>query len=78
MSPRFARLRPEMTIDEAIAYLRCQAGQVKSIYNAYVLDASQRLLGVVGPGDLLALARAKDTRQVMRTRYQFVRESERQ
>ena len=28
MSPRFARLRPDMTVDEAIAYLRRQAEQV--------------------------------------------------
>jgi len=78
MSPRFARLRPEMTIDEAIAYLRRQAGQVETIYNAYVLDTDQRLLGVVGLGDLLASSRASNVRQVMRTRYQMVRESERQ
>jgi len=31
MSPRFARLRPDMPIDEAIAYLRRQAGQVETI-----------------------------------------------
>jgi magnesium transporter len=78
MSPRFARLRPEMTIDEAIAYLRRQAGQVETVYDAYVLDSDQRLLGVVGLGDLLASARANNVRQVMRTRYQTVGESERQ
>ncbi len=78
MSPRFARLRPEMAIDEAIAYLRRQAGQVETIYDAYVLDTDQHLLGVVRLGDLLASARAKNVRQVMRARYQSVRESERQ
>jgi magnesium transporter len=45
MSPRFARLRPEMAIDEAIAYLRRQAGQVETIYYAYVLDEEQRPAG---------------------------------
>jgi len=27
MNPRFARLRPEMTVDEAVTYLRRQTGQ---------------------------------------------------
>src|SRR3989449_10331776 len=47
MSPRFARLRPEMTGDEAIAYLRRQAEQVETIHYAYVLDSEQHLLGIV-------------------------------
>jgi magnesium transporter len=47
MNPRFARLRPDMTVDEAILYLRRQAKQrVETIYYAYVLDERQRLLGV--------------------------------
>lgn len=52
MSPRFARLRPDMTVDEAIAYLRIQARQMETVYYAYVLDTRQRLLGVVSFRDL--------------------------
>jgi magnesium transporter len=52
MSPRFARLRPEMTVDEAISYLRLQARQMETVYYAYVLDTQQRLLGVVSFRDL--------------------------
>src|SRR5688500_10630804 len=48
MSTRFARVRPEMTVDEAILYLRKQANaQLETIYYGYVLDQEQRLLGVV-------------------------------
>lgn len=48
MSPRFARVRPDMRIDEAILYLRRQAeGQVETIYYAYVLDREQKLMGIV-------------------------------
>jgi magnesium transporter len=47
MSPRFARVRPDMTIDEAIRYLRKQAPQVETIHYAYVLDFNQTLLGVI-------------------------------
>jgi magnesium transporter len=73
MSPRFARLRPEMGMDEAIAYLRRQAGQVETIYEAYVLDSDQRLLGVVSLRDLLSAPRSQQVRNVMRTRFQKVR-----
>ena len=48
MNPRYIRLRPEMTVDEAISYLRKQMReQPRTIYYAYVLDGEQRLLGVV-------------------------------
>ncbi len=55
MNPRFARVRPEMSVDEAISYLRRQAvDRVETIYYAYVLDPEQRLLGVVSFRDLFA------------------------
>jgi magnesium transporter len=78
MSPRFARLRPEMVIDEAIAYLRRQAGQVETIYYAYVLDEDQRLLGIVSLRDLLSARRDQRVRNVMRSRFQSVLEQDRQ
>jgi magnesium transporter len=78
MSPRFARLRPEMAVDEAIAYLRRQAGQVETIYNAYVLDEGQRLLGVVSLRDLLSAPRDQRVLTVMRTHFQTVSEQDRQ
>jgi len=69
MNPRFARLRPDMTADEAISYLRRQAGQVETIYYAYALDDSQRLLGVVSFRDLFAADRSKTVRDVMRVNF---------
>ena len=48
MNPRYARLRPEMSVDEAITYLRRQARErLETIYYVYVLDAEQRLIGVI-------------------------------
>ena len=39
MNPRYARLRPDMTVDEAISYLRRQARDaLETIYYVYVLD----------------------------------------
>jgi magnesium transporter len=78
MSPRFARLRPDMTIDEAVAYLRRQAGQVETIYDAYVLNEDQRLLGVVSLRDLLSAPRDQVVRHLMRTSFQSVAEQDRQ
>ncbi len=55
MNPRFARVRPEMTIDEAIGYLRRQSRErVEIIYYVYVLDPQQRLLGVVSLRELFS------------------------
>ncbi len=78
MNPRFARLRPEMDANEAIAYLRRQAGQVETIYDAYVLDSAQHLLGVVLLSDLIAAGRDRKVNQIMRRRFHTVFEDERQ
>ncbi|MCL2325783.1 MAG: magnesium transporter [Proteobacteria bacterium] len=53
MSPRFARIRPDMTVDESIAYLRKQTNEeLETIYYVYVLDSTQHLLGVVSLKEL--------------------------
>ncbi|HEX9937674.1 MAG TPA: magnesium transporter [Longimicrobium sp.] len=68
MSPRFARVRPEMTVDEAIAYLRRQARRrLETIYYIYVLDAEQRLQGVVSFRELFASPGDRLIHEVMET-----------
>jgi len=68
MNPRYARLRPEMSVDEAISYLRRQTRQhVESVYYLYVLDAEQHLLGVVSFRDLFSAQPDKRVRDVMST-----------
>ena len=69
MSPRFARLRPEMTVDEAIGYLRRQAAKLETMYYAYAVDSEQHLLGVVSFRDLFSADRTKTVRDAMRTRF---------
>lgn len=55
MSPRFARVRPDLTAEQALAYLRGQAGdKSETIYTLYVLDSDQKLLGVLSLRDLIA------------------------
>jgi magnesium transporter len=68
MNPRYARLRPDMSVDEAISYLRRQTRQhVESVYYLYVLDAEQHLLGVVSFRDLFSAQPDKRVRDVMST-----------
>ena len=66
MNPRFARLRPDMTVDAAISYLRRQREeQVETIYYAYVLDNQQHLKGVVSLRELVTAPPLKQVREVM-------------
>jgi len=66
MSTRFARLRPTMTADEALLYLRRQArAKLETIYVAYVIDAQQRLMGVVSFRDLFAAEPKKLVSDIM-------------
>ena len=75
MSPRYVRLRPDMTVDEGIAYLRRAARErVETIYYIYVLDAENRLLGVASFRELFAAQPEKLVRDIMRTRVITVRD----
>lgn len=66
MSTRYARLRPQMTVDEALSYLRRQArDRVETIYYAYVLDAEQKLVGVVSFRDLFSAPAQKTVAEIM-------------
>ena len=68
MSTRYARLRPKMTADEAIRYLRRQAREkLETIYVAYVLDPEQHLLGVVSFRDLFARRSEEAVAEIMET-----------
>jgi len=66
MNPRFARVRPEMRVEEAIRYIRRQAQEhLETIYYVYVLDGAQRLLGVVSFRELFLAPADKLVREVM-------------
>ena len=68
MSPRFARVRPEMSIDEAITYLRRQArDRLETIYYVYVLDEDQRPQGVISLRELFTAPQGRKVSEVMNT-----------
>jgi magnesium transporter len=77
MNPRYARLRPDMTVDEAISYLRKQARErLETIYYVYVLDEQQHLLGVVSFRELFAAQAGKRVRDIMHHEVLTVREDQ--
>jgi NitT/TauT family transport system ATP-binding protein len=68
INPRYVRLRPHMTVDEAVSFLRRDArDRAQTIYYAYVTDAEERLLGTVTFRDLLITSGDKTVQEVMRT-----------
>ena len=68
MNPRYARLRPEMSVDEAASYLRRQArDHAETLYYVYVLDPDQKLLGVISFRDLFMAPPERTVRDIMHT-----------
>ncbi len=68
MNPRYVHLRPDMTVDEAISYIRLRAReQIETIYYIYVLDMEQRLLGVASMRDLFQATPEQKVQDVMKT-----------
>ena len=68
MSSRFVRLRPEMSVDEAISYLRIQSKtQVETIYYCYVLGPDQVLLGIVSFRELFSANTQRHVKDIMQT-----------
>ena len=68
MNTRYSRLRADMTVAEAISYLRRDArAREKTVYYVYVVDAQEHLLGVVSFRDLIVAAGDKRVSEVMRT-----------
>ena len=77
MNPRYARLRPEMTVDEAFGYLRRQARtNLELLSYLYAIDADQRLLGVVSFRELFAARPERTVREVMRRDLVTVRDDQ--
>ncbi len=74
MHAGYVRISPDITVEEAIAEIRQQAGQVEMIYYAYTLDEAQHLMGVVSFRELLSAERSRKVREIMRTDYVFVLE----
>ena len=60
MTSDYATLLPTLSAPQALDALRRQASDVETVYDAYVVDARHKLLGVVSLRDIL-LARTRQT-----------------
>lgn len=68
MSPRFARVRPDLTVSEALTYVRKQAlGAIETVYTVYVLDSEQHLLGVTSLRTLFGSDPQRKIKDIMRS-----------
>lgn len=68
MNTRYARVRPDVTVDEAIAYLRRQGrDKLEHVNYVYVLEADQALVGVVSLRDLFTAPPGTTVRTLMTT-----------
>jgi len=66
MNPRYARVRPDVRVDEALGYVRKQTRDLQSsVSYIYVLETDQRLLGVTSLRDLFAAMPDKVVRDIM-------------
>lgn len=65
MNPRFARVRADMLVAEAIRYVRQQAQTVEPIHYIYALESSQRLLGVISFRQLFLSPAEKRIHEIM-------------
>lgn len=66
MNPRFVRLKPDVSVDVAVRYLRAQARkQIETIHYAYVIGPEETLLGTVSFRDLLLAPPEKLVSDVM-------------
>ncbi len=68
MNPRFARVRPDMTVGEAIGYLRRQAREPHEAPSyVYVIEPDQKLVGVVSFRTLFFAPPETRVRDIMST-----------
>jgi magnesium transporter len=68
MNPRFVRLRPDVSVDVAIRYIRAQSkAKIETIHYVYVLDQEQHLLGALSFRDLFLAPPDKLVSEVMKS-----------
>ncbi len=65
MTPKFVTVSSHFTVEEALAAIRRAAEEAETIYYVYVVDSSQRLIGVLNLRDLVVARSATPVRQVM-------------
>lgn len=65
MTPEYIALRDSMTVDEVFRFLRRAAPDAEQVYYLYVVDAANRLEGVVSLRDLIVADPKTKVREIM-------------
>ena len=65
MTTRYLAIRSNITVGQALAFIRINAGKVETIYYIYVVDSLKRLQGVISLKDLLFTDDAKRIDEMM-------------
>jgi magnesium transporter len=65
MTPHFVSLRASMTVDQVLAFLRKAGPDAETIYYLYVVDADNRLQGVLSLRDLIVSPSHTPIREIM-------------
>jgi magnesium transporter len=76
MNTDFAKIPPGLTASQAIGRLRQQASRKETIYYSYVVDADDRMLGVVSLKELVLARPEAPVSDIMSTELVSVRASE--
>jgi len=67
MTTEYLAFAPDMTVEEAIKELRLEAPDVETIYYLYILDAEERLVGVLSLKNLILATPQTLLRDIMKT-----------
>jgi magnesium transporter len=65
MTTEFVTCKPGLTVERAIEAVRAQAADKETIYQAYVVDDNETLLGVVSLRDLVVAAAGRKVSDIM-------------
>jgi magnesium transporter len=74
MNPRYIALRSSINVSQALEFIRKNADKVEFLYNIYVLDNLQRLIGIVSVQDILSADNENTISNIMDEKVISVRE----
>lgn len=74
MNPRYLAIRSSIKISQALDFIRKNADKVEFLFNIYVLDNLQRLIGIVSVQDILSSDDDKFISEIMDEKVISVRE----
>ncbi|HKM28117.1 MAG TPA: magnesium transporter [Anaerovoracaceae bacterium] len=71
MTPDYISLQKDMTVAEAMAYIKKEGMDAETIYTCYVKDQGRKLIGIVSLSTLVVADDERYIKDIMRTDYVF-------